>query len=161
MKWTLLATLLLAGCGGSATSPARSQAEIVIPTQSGRDTRDDAPPPRAEPIEAVDRSDPYLYFVGGWNGLANSKLVTRLDVTSDGRFHIHLPVQQHRPICDLWGKLRVADRMIYFDIEHSTCEAESVGTTLERHVIEKTDDVLVVRGADSKMVVRYTRRKDP
>ena len=64
MKWPLLATLLLAGCGGSATSPARSQAEIVIPTQSGRDTRDDAPPPRAEPIEAVDRTEFWQVVLG-------------------------------------------------------------------------------------------------
>lgn len=161
MRWLVLALLVPAGCGGSPANPSRSQAEIVIPAHGGRDKSDAAPPPRAGPIENVDRHDPYLYFVGSWDGLANGKLATRLDVTSDGRFHIHLPLHQHRPICDLWGKLRVAERVIYFDIDHSTCEAESVGTTLERHIVEKNDDLLVVRGPDSKMQVRYTRRKDP
>lgn len=92
--------------------------------------------------------------------MVNDKLTTQLTVSDDGRFHIHLPVHQARPICDLWGKLRVSERVVYFDIDQSTCEAERVGTTLERRVISKADDAMVVRAADSKMVVRYTRKKE-
>lgn len=153
----VLIALLAAGCGGAAQTRA---GEIVIPPQAGDGREEASPPPRDEPMENGPREDPYRYFVGNWEGLVNDKLSTRLTVSDDGRFHIHLPVHQHRPVCDLWGKLRVSEKVVYFDIDHSSCEAESVGTTLERHVVQKSEDELVVRAADSKMVVRYTRKKE-
>lgn len=148
--------LLALSCAG-AREPANG-GEIVIPPERAERT-DEAPPPRAEPADAAPPGDPYRYFVGHWQGLVNDKLTTELTVTDDGRFHIHLPVHQHRPMCDLWGKLRVAEKVVYFDIDHSSCEAETVGSTLERHVVSRGDDELVVRAADSKMIVRYTRQK--
>ncbi|MBK8996463.1 MAG: hypothetical protein IPM35_12040 [Myxococcales bacterium] len=156
LAWT---ALIAAACAGPAAQG--SAGEIVIPPQRAPERGDEAPPPRAEPMPMGERDDPYLYFVGSWEGLVNDKLQTRLIVSDDGRFHIHLPVHQHRPTCDLWGKLRVAEKVVYFDIDKSTCEAESVGSTLERHVVTKTDDVLVVRAADSKMQIRYTRQQEP
>jgi hypothetical protein len=158
---TRLALLALAAVACAGPAAQGSAGEIVIPAQRAPERSDEAPPPRAEPMPMAERDDPYLYFVGSWEGLVNDKLGTRLTVTDDGRFHIHLPVQKHRPTCDLWGKLRVAEKVVYFDIDQSTCEAESVGTTLERHVVSKTDDVMVVRAPDSKMLVRYTRQKEP
>jgi hypothetical protein len=154
---------LASGCAAStgAGPGAPAGGEIVIPAGTAPERADEAPPPRAEPMETVSRDDPYVYFVGSWEGVVNDKLATRLKVTDDGRFHIHLPVQKHRPTCDLWGKLRVSEKIVYFDIDHSTCEAESVGSTLERQVVTKTDDEMVVRAADSKMVVRYKRQKEP
>lgn len=153
----LLLALLASACAGA--SGQGSGGEIVIPAEPEPERSDEAPPPRAEPMQTVERDDPYRYFVGKWEGLVNDKLTTQLTVTDDGRFHIHLPVHKHRPTCDLWGKLRVAEQVVYFDIDHSSCEAESVGSTLERHVVSKTDDVLVVRNEDSRMTVRYTRQK--
>lgn len=159
MSRALLLSWVLLGCA-SPRPAAEPRGEIVIPTEHGRDKSDAPPPPRGEPTVGDDRGDPYVYFVGDWDGVVNDKLKTQLTVSSDGRFHIHLPVHQHRPICDLWGKLRVSDRVIYFDIDQSTCEAERVGTTLERHLVNKSENEMVVRAEESKMVVRYTRKKE-
>jgi len=150
--------LALAACGGP--QGARSAGEIVIPTDpSSAPARGEEPPPRAEPLPSTEREDPYVYFVGSWQGMVNEKLTTELTVSDDGRFHIHLPEHKHRPACDLFGKLRVAEKVVYFDIDQSNCEAENAGSTLERHVVSKSEDVLVVRAADSKMLVRYTRKR--
>ena len=159
MRLWLPVLCVAVGCAGGRAEP-QPRGEIVIPAPGASEKSDVTPPPRGEPLDAGDRGDPYLYFVGTWEGVVNDKLTTQLTVSDDGRFHIHLPVHQHRPICDLWGKLRVSERVVYFDIDQSTCEAERVGTTLERQVISKADDAMVVRAADSKMVVRYTRKKE-
>jgi len=157
-----LLTLLAWACAATppATSSVDSPAVIRIPSAADEPRADDAPPPRAEPLPGPPGEDPYLYYVGKWDGVVNDKLNTQLTVTEGGTFHVHLPPHAHRPICDLWGKLRVSSNAIYLDIEHSTCQAESVGTTLERIIVSKTSKELVVRNADSSMVVRYTRRAE-
>lgn len=153
--------MFLAGACSAGAGGSRAPGEIVIPTEPAPERSDAAPPPRGEPMAVVDRDDPYLYFVGSWDGLVNGKLPTRLTVTREGRFQIFLPPQSHRPTCELAGQLRVSERVIYFDIAHSTCEAENVGSTLVREVVEKTETELVVRSADTRMSVRYTRHVEP
>lgn len=154
---------LLAACGGAQPTPHEPEPEpgpdIEIPQAREPDPPEaEKPPARAEPLPAP-AEDPYRYYVGEWSGRVNDKLTTDLAVTEGGTFHIHLPRHAHRPACDLWGRLRVAAERIYFDIEHSTCTAEVSGTTLERVVMSKADDELVVRSDDSTMVVRYTRKR--
>lgn len=155
-----LLLLLASGCGARPGAPAQGEPPpvVAIPQPAAEPRDDAAPPARAEPLPPP-AEDPYLYFVGHWDGVVNEKLSTELTVTEAGAFHIHLPPHAHRPICDLWGKLRVASNVVYFDIENSTCQAESAGTTLERTIVSKTSTELVVRSADHAMVVRYTRRR--
>jgi hypothetical protein len=153
--FVLLLTACAAGSGAGPDAPPR---EIVIPSGTA-DSVAEAPPGRGDPVETVERADPYRYFVGVWDGVVNDKLTTRLEVSEDGRFRIHLPAHQHRPMCDLWGRLRVSERVVWFDIEHSNCAAENAGSTLERQIVTKTEDELVVRATDGRMLVRYTRRR--
>jgi hypothetical protein len=154
MTWVLL----VAGC---AADRGAGRATIVIPAASESAAHDVAPPPRAEAPAESDTSDPYTYFVGRWNGLVNGKLGTELTVNDGGAFHIRLPLQKHRPACDLFGKLRVSERRVYFDIEQSTCEAEHPGSTLEREIVTKSEDLLEVKSDDGRMTIRYTRQKAP
>lgn len=152
LTWVML-------CAGCASGNSGRAETVVIPASTEHASQDEAPPPRVETPEAPNTGDPYAYYVGHWDGAVNGKLGTELTVNDGGTFHIRLPIQKHRPACDLFGRLRIADKRIYFDIEHSTCEAENPGTTLEREIVSKSDDVLVVRSDDGGMVVRYTRRK--
>jgi len=147
----------LVGCA----SPAEQAPPpvILVPTEVHAEGTEAAPPPRAEPIPPP-REDPYAYFVGRWQGVVNEKLTTELVVTEGGKFHVHLPPHPHRPVCDLWGRMRVSPEVVYLDVEQSTCEAESVGTTLERVIVSKTPEQLVVQSRDGSMVVRYTRRAE-
>lgn len=155
--------LALVGCGAGQAGPAEPEpetaAEIEIPEAAGSAREaEEKPPARAEPLPAP-VEDPYRYYVGDWSGRVNDKLTTELAVTEGGTFHIHLPAHAHRPACDLWGRLRVSAERIHFDIQHSTCVAEVSGTTLERVILSKAPDELVVRSDDSTMMVRYTRKR--
>jgi hypothetical protein len=157
--WLLFAPAL--GCAGQAgqSPPPPITATVQIPHDEPAPPAREAPPPRAEPLPPPSE-DPYAYYVGQWHGVVNEKLSTELIVTELGAFHVHLPPHPHRPVCDLWGKLRVSPTTVFLDVEHSTCDAESAGTTLERIIVSKSPNELVVRSSDSRMLVHYTRRTD-
>ena len=152
LAWLLLA----AGCAPGPSEPPKT---VVIPASTESAGREEAPPPRVGAPAPPDTGDPYAYYVGHWDGAVNGKLSTELVVNDGGTFHIRLPIQKHRPACDLFGRLRIADKRVYFDIENSTCEAENPGTTLEREVLSRSDDLWVVQSDDGRMIIRYTRRK--
>jgi hypothetical protein len=155
--WRRLVWVLL--CAGCASGHADRPETVVIPASTERVGHDDAPPPRVDTPDPPNTGDPYAYFVGHWEGAVNGKLSTELTVNDGGTFHIRLPIQKHRPACDLFGRLRITDKRVYFDIENSTCEAENPGTTLEREVVSKSDDAWVVQSDDGRMVIHYTRSK--
>jgi len=151
-----LAGALLA-CGAQP-APKQPQAvvEVAAPPASARFDGVAPPPPlRLEPVA----SDPFLYYVGWWDGVADERVRTLLHVEQDGRFEVQSIPRPGDNACVIAGRLRVEPDAIQLHVEQNTCNPNDSEPVLERPIVSRTDDTFTVRSPDALRIFRYTRRR--
>lgn len=153
----VLIGLLLASCGATAAHPESAATVVEVPEARGSASPREVLPPRGEPAPPPPR-DPLSDYIGSWDGLVNETVSTELVVGQDGRFRVTAPATSFRSECDLSGRFRASDTIVWMDVEKSSCSVVSVGSTLERAVLSKSDHQFTVKSDDGTLVIRYTRR---
>ena len=156
MRARVLVLTALTGCG-SATERAPAVAVVDVSVAEERSVDSEPPPTRDAPLPAP-RRDPFDDYVGRWNGLVNGSVDTELLVEPSGRFLVRAPATAWRGACDLSGRFRAGEDVVWMDIEKSSCSVVDVGTTLERPVLSKTEHEFTVQSPDGSLTIRYTRR---
>jgi hypothetical protein len=155
--------LVVAGCGGSAAQTEPVAAVIEVPpartaTVDSEERRAAPLPRRAEP-EPPAAPDPYDDFVGSWDGLVNQTVSTELEVDRSSRFRVRAAPTAFRGACELEGRFRADSHKIWMDVEKTSCSVIAVGSTLERNIVSRAQDVFTVESPDGTLLIRYTRRK--
>ena len=145
----------LTGCAPAPPQAQGSRPVVVVPTPSTESVGNAAPPAatRAPP----EPPDPLDYYVGTWRGLVNNTISTELTISPDGRFSVQAGGSAQQKPCDLSGRWRAQPNAVQLDVEHSSCQVESVGTTLTRTVVERSENAFELRSPDWTMRIEYTR----
>jgi hypothetical protein len=149
--------LLAVSCGGSAPGAAGPPPIVEVPQARGPVEPAEVVPPRGEPAPAPPR-DPLSDYIGSWEGRVNDTISTELTVDGSGRFRVNAPATSWRAACDLSGRFRASERVVWMDVEKSSCSVVAVGSTLERSVLSKSEREFTVESEDGSLVIRYTRR---
>lgn len=148
--------LLAAACGAPRAEPSAAPVVQVPPADGDPEgaaalPEREAPAPEPEP-------DPFRAYVGTWDGLVNGSVATELEIEASGRFQVRASATPSRSACELTGRFRAADEVIWLDVERSSCSVVAPGETLERSVLSRSDDRFTVQSPDGMLVIRYTRR---
>jgi hypothetical protein len=154
--WWILPSLL-AACGGTGPRPAPSLTTVVVPAAdqpagAGEESlpgRQPEPPPPPDPLE---------YYIGTWDGMINDTVRTELVISQRGRFVVRASATPHRSECELSGRFRAAEDTIWMEVQQTSCDLLTRGTTLERRVIDKSKDHVTVQSLEGDLVIVYTRR---
>lgn len=150
---------LAIACSPGPERAAGPPAVVEVPRAEGALEPGHALPPRAEPV-APPPPDPLFAYIGIWDGRVNDTISTELVVERSGRFRVRAPATSWRSECDLSGRFRASDRVVWMDVEQSSCSVITVGSTLERSVLSKSERQFTVESEDGSLVIRYTRRPD-
>jgi hypothetical protein len=150
---------LALACAPGAQRASGPPPVIEVPRADGTVAPSGPMPPRAEPVPAPPR-DPLDDYVGIWDGSVNGTVSTELVIEHGGRFRVKAPATSWRPECDLSGRFRASDRVVWMDVERSSCSVVAVGSTLERAVLSKSERQFTVESEDGSLVIRYTRRAE-
>jgi hypothetical protein len=150
---------LLGACGASRPAlEAEATTVVVVPPAQASETASAGSLPGRVP-QPPPAPDPFEYYVGAWEGLVNDTVQTELVVDANGRFLVRASATAWRPDCELSGRFRAAEETIWMDVERTTCSVLPQGTTLEREVLDKTDDQVTVRSPERDLTIRYSRRR--
>jgi hypothetical protein len=153
----VLVGLLLVSCGATPARPESAATVVEVPEAAGSASPREVLPPRGEPAPPPP-PDPLSDYVGSWDGMVNETVSTELVIENNGRFRVSAPATSFRSECDLSGRFRASDSVVWMDVEKSSCSVVAVGSTLERAVLSKSDQQFTVKSDDGTLVIRYTRR---
>jgi hypothetical protein len=74
-----------------------------------------------------------------------------------GQFTARSKPIANQSACELNGRFRAEPAKIFLEIAESTCSVQSVGTTLERSVHERSPDRFVVVSPAGDLRIEYRR----
>lgn len=98
------------------------------------------------------------YYLGRWRGVVNGTLLTELQVLPEGQFVVRSQPHPKQRSCELNGRFRAEARKIFLDVAESTCSTQSIGTTLEREVIDRGADSFTVVSPSGDLQIEYSRQ---
>jgi hypothetical protein len=161
MRRALAAALVLSACSGTVRQSSVAPTEIDVPAaQPGHSDGSGAlpAPARSEPLPPPPR-DPLEDYVGSWDGMVNGGVSTELVVEPTGRFRVRASATVWRAACDLTGRFRAGEDVVWMDVETSSCTVVTSGSSLERRVLSKSAGEFSVQSPDGSLVIHYTRRR--
>ena len=91
----------------------------------------------------------------------NDTLETQLLVEPGGQFTARSKPNVNQRACELNGRFRAERTKVFLEVAESTCSVQSVGTTLERSVHERTPDGFTVVSPAGDLRIVYRRVKGP
>ncbi len=149
---------MVAACSAGPAPSARAPAVVEVPAAHAEPAESGgALPPRGPPAPPPP-ADPLEDYVGTWDGLVNDTVPTELVVEPNGRFRVRASPTAYRTECDLAGRFRASEDVVWMDVENSTCTVITRGSSLERAVLSKSSSAFTVKSPDGSLVIRYTRR---
>jgi hypothetical protein len=158
MRSALAAAALALACSGTTGRPPVAPPVIELPAAQPRGDDSGRLPPRGErpppPIK-----DPLEDYVGTWDGMVNGGVSTELVVEASGRFRVRAAPTVWRGACDLAGRFRAGDDMVWMDVDKSSCTVVTTGSSLERMVLSRSAGEFTVQSPDGSLVIHYVRRQ--